>query len=101
MIENFHLVDTRLEAVARFSFAVLEKLILSDKQTFIVAECFVWIESKIECRKGQWVLADHEVLVVMDEDGVLHGAAEEKVDLVIVGTWVPAKAKSIPATKSH
>ena len=79
-------MDTRLEAVARFSFAVLQKLILSDKQTFIVAECFVWIEGDIECRKGQGVLADHEVLVVMDEDGVLHGAAEEKVDLVIVST---------------
>ena len=86
LIENFHLVDTRLEVVARVSFAVLEKLVFSDKQTLIVAECLVRIEGNIEGGQGQGVLADHEVLVVVDEDGVLHGVAEEQVDLVKVGT---------------
>ena len=51
--------------------------------------------------EGQGVLADHDVLMVMDEDGVLHGVAEEKDNLVKVGTWIPGEAKGVPATKSH
>ena len=66
-----------------------------------MAECLVRVEGNIECRKGQGVLADHEVLMVMDEDGVLHGVAEEKDDLVKGGTWVPGEAKGVPATKFH
>ena len=66
-----------------------------------MAECLVRVEGNIECRKGQGVLADHEVLMVMDEDGVLHGVAEEKDNLVKVGTWIPGEAKGVPATKSH
>ena len=66
-----HLVNAGLKAVTRFSFAVLKKLILSDEQAFIVTESLVRIEGNIEGGKSQRVLADHEVLVVMDEDGVL------------------------------
>ena len=51
--------------------------------------------------EGQGVLADHDVLMVMDEDGVLHGVAEEKDNLVKVGTWILGEAKGVPATKSH
>ena len=86
MIGICHLLNAGLEAVTRFSFAVLKKLVLGDKQAFIVAECLVWIEGNIEGGKSQGVLADHEVLVVVDEDGVLHRVAEQKVDLVIVST---------------
>ena len=73
---NFHLVDTRLEAVSRFSFTVLKKLILIDKKTFIVTECVVRIEGNIEGGEGQGVLADQEVLVIVDVDGVLHRVAQ-------------------------
>ena len=64
-------MNAGLKAVTRFSFAVLKKLILSDEQAFIVTESLVRIEGNIEGGKSQGVLADHEVLVVMDEDGVL------------------------------
>ena len=64
-------MNAGLKAVTRFSFTVLKKLVFSDEQAFIMTECLVGIEGNIEGGKGQRVLADHEVLVVMDEDGVL------------------------------
>ena len=75
-----------LEAISRFRFTVVKKMVLCDDQTLIVAECLVGIQSHRDCWHRQGVLADQEVFEVMDEDCVLQGAVEVQEDLVIFRT---------------
>ena len=99
--DNVHLLYTCLETISRFRFAVVNKLVLCYKQPLIVAKCLVGIESHKACWHRQGVLADQEVLVVMDENVVLEGAAEMQVQLVVSSTGIPLKAKSVAPTKLH
>ena len=79
-------MNTGLETIARVRFTVLQKLVFCGEKSLIVAESFVRIELHIEGWHCQGVPADQEVVVVVDEDGVLQGLVEEQVDLVVVRT---------------
>ena len=79
-------MNTGLETIARVRFTVLQKLVFCDEKLLIVAESLVRVESHIEGGHCQGVPADQEVVVVVDEDGVLQGLVEEQVDLVVVRT---------------
>ena len=94
-------MNTGLETVARSGFAVLKKLVLRHNQSFVVAEGLVGVEGDVERGQSQRILAHHEVLVVVDEDRVLHQVAEVEVDLVVICARVPREGESVPTPKLH
>ena len=96
-----HLLDTGLETVSRVRLAVLQKLMLCDNHLIIVTSCLTGIDCDKKTCHGKVVLAGPEVLMVMDENVVLEGAAEMQVQLVISSTGIPLKAKSVASTKLH
>ena len=79
-------MNTNLETIAWFGFAVPQKLVFCDEKSFIVTESLVRIEFHIEGGHCQGVPADQEIVVVVDEDRVLLGLVEEQVHLVVVCT---------------
>ena len=79
-------MNTGLETIARFRVTVPQKSVFCDEKSLIVAEGLVCLQCHIEGWHCQGVPADQEVVVVMDEDGLLQGLVEEQVHLVVVCT---------------
>ena len=81
--EISHLLDTGLETIPRVRFTVLQKLMLCHNHLIIVASCLTGIDCDKKSCHGKIVLADPEVLMVMDEDRVVQGAVQMQVHLVV------------------